>query len=154
MFGVVLGNGNGILTPRYKVRLEHAITKQENLDFLIVSGYGSEYPLAKTEAQAGFEFLRENGYEGEILIEDNSRSTIDNAVESFRLLLRNQKELKGEGALITDSVHMPRALQTFQDVVPSTTWTPLTAEYAGSRKVRAYESVARGWYGLRRKFVQ
>lgn len=93
---------------------------------VIVTGGGN--PIAGTVAGAMAAQLEEWGIPKEdILIEDYSRTTFENAIEASVIW---QKEKFTSGLLITSAFHMPRALATFQkagmNVAPASTDSLIT----------------------------
>jgi uncharacterized SAM-binding protein YcdF (DUF218 family) len=122
---------------------------------------GSAPPVAR----AMRDFLVAHGVEADhVVVEDRSRSTQENAVETARVL----RELGiGKVALVTDAAHLRRALACFRaqgvDAVPCgcrysaiggltvRDFFPDPSAGAG-RRVAAHEWVGIGWYKLRRYF--
>lgn len=80
---------------------------------LMTGGVGRLFQKEPTEASFALEELIRNGVRKEdIIFEDRSRNTIENAIYS-RVLLDSMKE-KQPYILITSALHMPRSLKVFQ----------------------------------------
>jgi len=80
---------------------------------LMTGGVGRLFQKEPTEASFALEELIRNGVRKEdIIFEDRSRNTIENAIFS-RALLDSMKEQQPY-VLITSALHMPRSLKVFQ----------------------------------------
>jgi len=84
---------------------------------VLLSGGSSELLNAgpQGEAQVLGRLAREIGVKpGRLLVEDRSRNTRENAVESRHVLARHN--IRGPVLLVTSAVHMPRAVACFRGV--------------------------------------
>ena len=114
-----------VITMIESMRVVHAMRlyQASKAPIVIVSGgrmISGEEP--KSEAAFYAELLEKWGIPGDaIVLEDNSRNTYENAIETAKLLRENNI---GQVLLVTDGLHMPRAFATFTTVgvaaVPST----------------------------------
>lgn len=90
---------------------------------LITSGNGNLNPSGYREATWAKGQMRQmNVPDSALLIESNSKNTIENA--KFSLVLLNQRRIKGPYLLVTSAFHMRRSLMIFKkekiDVAPCT----------------------------------
>lgn len=111
---IVLGSGliNGKVPPLLASRLDRAlqVSAEEALQgrrpmFVVSGGRGSDEPRAEAEAMA--EYLTSRGVPDErIIVEDRSRSTRENLVNSTRLL--RERGIGGPMLAVTSSYHTTR----------------------------------------------
>jgi uncharacterized SAM-binding protein YcdF (DUF218 family) len=131
---------------------------------VLVSG-GNSDPRAPGEACADVmrDFLLQQGVApADLIVENQSRSTYENAVESCKLLKERQLH---KIVLVTDATHMPRALGCFRkqgvEVVPASCryratpkddsrlgFVPSPSALAGCQQV-CHEWLGSAWYRLR-----
>lgn len=116
---MVLGfglNKDGSMRQELIDRLNLALdcAKQYPDAFIAVTGGGtaSENPSA-TEAGAMAKWLMENGIdESRIIIEDSSKTTVENAVFTYRIITSDYPQIK-DIAIITSDYHIPMACTLF-----------------------------------------
>ncbi len=116
---MVLGfglNKDGSMRQELIDRLNLALECAEKYPhaFIAVTGGGtaSENPSA-TEADAMAEWLMENGInESRIMIEDNSKTTVENAVFTYNIITADYPQIK-DIAIITSDYHIPMACTLF-----------------------------------------
>ena len=128
-------------------RLMHAfrLFRARKAPFILISGGNIQILGGRDripEAQAASQLLQEWGVPPEaILIEDSSRNTHENAVNS--LLLLTSRGLRNDILLVTSASHMPRAVGVFRKAGFQVTATPTdfktgngvsrTSSFAGCR---------------------
>lgn len=156
---IVLGAGlnrSGAPGPALTRRANHAadLWEQDFADFLICTG-GQAYPAPRSEAAACREILLNRGIPAEnILMEDNSRSTEENALGTLALI----EEYHWQSALIvSDSYHVFRAGLIF-DHYDADSGIALTPSPVASNRIHsgefylyslAREVVALHWWTLK-----
>ncbi len=119
------------LVDRLNLALECA--QQYPNAFITVTGGGtaSENPSA-TEAGVMAKWLMENGIdESRIIIEDNSKTTVENAVFTYRIITSDYPQIK-DIAIITSDYHIPMACTLFnsQFLLAAYNEQPDAASYA------------------------
>ncbi|MBW2997901.1 YdcF family protein [Candidatus Woesearchaeota archaeon] len=118
--GILLGGGikNKKLskTSRKRVNLAYNLLKEEILDQLVLSGkFSSDEIHEKTEAELLKKFLIDRGIkERQLILEDNSRDTLENAIYCKELFMN--KSLNRKIVLITSDYHVRRAMEIFKYV--------------------------------------
>jgi uncharacterized SAM-binding protein YcdF (DUF218 family) len=159
---VVLGGGvtwPGELTCQSLVRAQHgAFLYREGLAPRVILSGGLKRDDARvpTEAELMAQLVTGLGVpQSAILIEDESRSTRDNATRSLALMRREHLR---KALLVTDAIHMRRARLAFlkagADVSPAASPTPWALARWPHQGVfllgdLAYEALALGFYELR-----
>ncbi|MCA0371164.1 MAG: YdcF family protein [Proteobacteria bacterium] len=79
---------------------------------VLFSGGGVSWPGVKSESQTAREILRDLHIPADrFLFEDKSKSTWENASQSFKLI---HPQPQDKWILITSAVHMPRAVENFR----------------------------------------
>ena len=137
---MVLGfglNKDGSMRQELIDRLDLALdcAKQYPNAFIAVTGGGtaSENPSA-TEAGAMAKWLMENGIdESRIIIEDNSKTTVENAVFTYKIITYDHPQIK-DIAVITSDYHIPMACTLFNAQF-------LLAAYNEHPDASSYESI-------------
>ncbi len=125
---IVLGGGitkNGIVPDFVKTRLEKAkeiFLKNKSARILFCGRYSFLYSKnnrpAKTEAQAGKEYLLKIGVPGKnIYMENKSKDTIGNAYYAKKLYFIPRKEK--EAIIITSDFHLERSRFIFKEIFGS-----------------------------------
>ncbi|HLC47302.1 MAG TPA: YdcF family protein [Candidatus Nanoarchaeia archaeon] len=119
--GILLGggiSGKRRLPHDPKTRVEKAyhLLKEGYIQFLILSGRCSYGNPELSEAKIYFDYLIEKGIPKErLILEEDSRDTVGNAVFSKKIFLKNKLPQK-KIVLITSDYHMKRALMIFTHV--------------------------------------
>jgi uncharacterized SAM-binding protein YcdF (DUF218 family) len=103
--------------------LASKLYKAKKADYIILSGGNVfEHNGVKPESHYIKEWLLNSGIpESAILIDDKSRTTRENALETQKIL--NVKQAK-TALLITSAIHMPRSLQLFSELDTNIIPTP------------------------------
>lgn len=113
-------------------RLQHTVRlyRAGKAPKIILSG-GNVFPQAHIENEASYaaRLLKEWGVDdGALIVEGDSRTTYENAINSRRLMEKNDFKT---ALLVTSASHMPRALAAFRsqniNVIPATTDVLITA---------------------------
>jgi uncharacterized SAM-binding protein YcdF (DUF218 family) len=118
--GILLGGGiskEGNLNLKCEKRADKALSliKNNEVNKLILSGKCSHGEPFKTEARAYFDYLVSKGVvRNKLILEENSRDTIGNAVYSKKIILR--MKLPKNLIILTGKNHIDRALWVFSRV--------------------------------------
>lgn len=126
---------------------------------LLTGGQGSITKRNPPEASEVVEFLETQGVpRGDILVEDQSRNTYENAVFSKALI--GEQQLQGPFLLLTSAWHMPRASACFEqvglDVTPfavdylTEEWAPSPEQLVlpNARTLYLWELIIKEWVGI------
>jgi uncharacterized SAM-binding protein YcdF (DUF218 family) len=107
-------SGIGVPTDRMLGRIVTAVRLQKKLNLPIIVSGGKVYQSKRSEAPIVRRFLIDLGVEKEqIIIEENSRDTYENAKYTKELCLQNNYK---NPILITSAYHMKRSLLSFKKV--------------------------------------
>ena len=118
--GIVLGGGiskrNKIpYDSKTRIRKALKLLKKNKIQKLILSGKCSYGVSKKTEAKLFQDFLIKRGINNnKLLLEENSRDTIGNAVYSKKIVIKHK--LPKNIVVITSNYHLSRALMIFKHV--------------------------------------
>lgn len=121
--GILLGGGltkrnrlNKI--SRRRVKLAYNLLKEGYIETIILSGKYGKKKKTKTEAEVYKEYLLDRGIRTrQIILEEESRDTIGNAVYTKELMIG--KRFQKKAMLITNDFHIKRALNIFKFVFGS-----------------------------------
>jgi uncharacterized SAM-binding protein YcdF (DUF218 family) len=129
-------SGYGIPTDRMVGRIVTAVRLQKNLNIPIIVSGGKAIKNRSSEALIAKRFLIDLGVEkGQIVIEEKSRDTYENAKHVREICLRNDYK---NPILITSASHMKRSLLSFKKI--GTDVMPYPANFK-SKSINEY-----GWY--------
>ena len=107
-------SGYGIPTDRMLGRIVTAVRLQKHLDIPIIISSGKVYKNSISGAFIAKRFLIDLGVkEGQIVIEDKSRDTFENAKYTREIFLRNGYK---NPILVTSASHLKRSLLAFRKV--------------------------------------
>lgn len=116
-------SGRDIVSACTLVRLRYAAVLQSKLDIPIIVSGGSVFNEPITEASLMKDVLINEFNTTEIIMEDKSRNTIENANEVTKLLDKDGIE---QAILVTHASHMMRAEYSFEknglDIIPAPTY--------------------------------
>ena len=142
---IVLGAGtsNGKISPIFKERINHSIYLYNNKIIkmiILTGGYGSKQKQSDSKIAKNY-LLTKNIPVDAILIEEKSRYTIENLIESKQIM----DSLKFNSALIvTDPIHMKRSMKLAEELnincKPSPTKTTMYRTFLPKTKSLAYET--------------
>jgi uncharacterized SAM-binding protein YcdF (DUF218 family) len=115
---------------------------------LVYSGAGESFLPPQSEIAKLF--LRLGGNPARIIYEDQSRSTYENALYSYRLIKPQSNE---HWLLVTSAVHMPRAMGAFRKVGFKVEAYPVDFRssselIAGSKALNVLDLAVKEWAGL------
>ncbi len=154
---IVLGAAvwNGRPSPVFEERIKHAITlyQSNQVNQLIFTG-GIGVDDTKSEAEVAMEYALSHGvYSAAILLETQSRFTVENLRFASALMAANQIEFV---LLVSDPLHMKRSIMIAEDIgikaLPSPTKTSRYKSVTSRIKMLFSESYYYIGYQLRKWF--